>query len=95
MTLNGWRVPPIKRSRDLDELRYHMNVSRWTPVHPAQVERTGLKDWNRSSAHRRNHELSDVRKRSPSQARPALVLHSTIFKWARATAYVDVNSAAS
>ena len=35
----------------------------------------------------------DVRKRSPSQAHHALVLLSTIFKWARATGYVDVNPA--
>jgi integrase len=37
--------------------------------------------------------LSDVRKRSPSQAHHALVLLSTIFKWALGTGYVDANPA--
>src|SRR5215831_1116966 len=88
-----------KRSRDQDELRYDMNIrgghqfilGKWK----GRTHKTGIGHLHIAEITRLDIStcLSDVRKRSPSQAHHALVLLSTIFKWARATGYVDVNPA--
>jgi len=88
-----------KHSRDQDELRYDMNVrgghqfilGKWK----GRTHKTGIGHLPIAEVTRPDIStcLSDVRKRSPSQAHHALVLLSTIFKWARATGYVDVNPA--
>ena len=88
-----------KRSRDQDELRYAMNIrgghrfilGKWK----GRTHKTGIGHLPIAEITRLDIStcLSDVRKRSASQAHHALVLLSTIFKWARATGYVDVNPA--
>jgi integrase len=88
-----------KRTRDQDELRYAMNIrgghrfilGKWK----GRTHKTGIGHLPVAQITRLDIStcLSDVRKRSPSQAHHALVLLSTIFKWARATGYVDINPA--
>jgi integrase len=88
-----------KRTRNQDESRYGMNVrgghrfilGRWK----GRTHRTGIGHLPIAKITRLDIStcLSDVRKRSPSQAHHALVLVNTIFKWARAIGYVDANPA--
>jgi integrase len=88
-----------KRSRHQDKLRYDMNIrgghqfilGKWKGrTHKTGIGHLPVAEITRLDI---NTCLSDVRKRSPSQGHHALVLLSTIFKWARATGYVDVNPA--
>ncbi len=88
-----------KRTRDQDELRYAMNIrgghrfvlGKWK----GRTHKTGIGHLPIAEITRLDVSacLSDVRKRSASQAHHALVLLSTIFKWARATGYIDTNPA--
>lgn len=88
-----------KRSRHQDKLRYDMNIrgghqfilGKWKGrTHKTEIGHLPVAEITRLDI---STCLSDVRKRSPSQGHHALVLLSTIFKWARATGYVDVNPA--
>ena len=88
-----------KRTRDQDELRYAMNIrgghqfifGQWK----GRTHKTGIGNIPIAEITRLDVSscLSDVRKRSPSQAHHALVLLNTIFKWSRAIGLVDVNPA--
>ena len=88
-----------KRTRDQDELRYAMNIrgghrfvlGKWK----GRTHKTGIGHLPIAQITRLDISkcLTDVRKRSPSQAHHALVVLNTIFKWARAMGYVDANPA--
>jgi len=88
-----------KRTRDQDQLRYDMNIrggrkfvlGKWK----GRIHKTGIGHVPIAEITRLDIStcLSDVRKRSSSQAHHALVLLCTLFKWARAVGYVDVNPA--
>ena len=88
-----------KRTRDQDELRYAMNIrgghrfvlGKWKGrTHKTGIGHVPIAQITRLDV---SNCLSDVRKRSPSQAHHALVVLNTIFKWARAVGYVDTNPA--
>jgi integrase len=88
-----------KRTCDQDELRYSMNIKgghlfvlgKWK----GRTHKTGIGHIPIDEITRLHVStcLSDVRKRSASQAHHALVLLNTLFKWARSMGYIDVNPA--
>lgn len=88
-----------KRSWEQDAIRYRMNIQgghrfrfgKWkNRTHKTGIGHVAVADITRLDV---SGCLSDVRKRSPSQAHQTLILMNTVFKWARAMGYIDTNPA--
>jgi integrase len=86
-----------KRTWVQDELRYRMNIKgghrfkfgKWKDrTHKTGIGHLVMADITRLDV---SGCLSDVRKRSPSQAHQTLILLNTVFKWARAMGYIETN----
>ena len=88
-----------KFGREQDAIRYRMNIQgghkfrfgKWkNRTHKTGIGHVAVADISRLDV---SGCLSDVRKRSPSQAHQTLILMNTVFKWARAMGYIDTNPA--
>ncbi len=98
---NEWvaEVGKAKRTLAQDKLRYEMNIKggyRFTRgklngrIHKAGIGHLPVADITRIDI---SGCLTEVRRRSESQAHAAVILLNTVLKWARQMGYIDVNPA--